>query len=109
MTDSNNSGAEECLPGKIKQNNKHFFCKQVTYDDGEIQLGVEPSRLRKPEEAHRAAMGGALVETGPDWEDLAVRPAMGVRVAVHGCSEAQVSKLVVAMIGGTRLWRLVLR
>ena len=76
------------------------FCVQVTYDDGEIELGVEPCRLRKPEEADRAAMGGTRAATGPDWEHLAVRPAMGVRVAVHGYSEAQVSKLVVGIIGG---------
>lgn len=94
---------------------KHTVCRsrlfvQVTYDDGEIELGVEACRLRKPDEAHRGAMGGARAATGPDWKHPAVRPATGVRVAVHGYSEAQVSKLVVGMIGGmksgSRRWRL---
>lgn len=45
-------------------------------------------------------MGGVRAATGPDWEHPAVRPAMGARVAVHGYPEAQVSKLVVGMVGG---------
>lgn len=89
----------------------HVLC-QVTYDDGSLELGVDPRRLRRPEEAvTRAAKtrnindgsNYAAQATGPDWERGPVRPAIDVRVAVHGFCEIQLCQLVLEMLVGGKL------
>lgn len=78
----------------------HSFWLKVTFDGGEVELDVEPHRLRWPEEMNRRAKGGCEQAFGPDWERRAVRPVMGVRVAVFGYCEPQVCRLVVDILGG---------
>eukprot|EP00903_Cladosiphon_okamuranus_P006300 g6178.t1 len=81
---------------------------EVTYDDGAIELGVDPRHLRRPEEASpRADKGGGVVgpgeladpTSGPDWERQPVRPAVGVRVAVYGLCKARLCREVADMMG----------
>lgn len=88
------------MPEVVVHGSASLSCTKVTYDDGSMELGVKPQQLRSPEEVHRGVKGGAQMATGPFWEQQAVRPAIGVRVAVHGHCAAQLSTLVVGMIAG---------
>lgn len=63
--------------------------------------------LRRPEEACRcgnkgSGVGGsresAVQTAGPDWERQPVRPAIDVRVAVHGLCKARLCRLVADMM-----------
>lgn len=49
---------------------------------------------------YRRARNGSQSMPGPEWERRPVRPIVGVRVAVHGYCEVEVSRLVVGLIGG---------
>ncbi|CAM9744831.1 unnamed protein product [Scytosiphon promiscuus] len=89
---------------------------EVTYDDGGIELGVDPRRLRAPEEDfHRTATKSnirdgrncAAEEVGRGWERRHVRPAIGVRVAVHGFCETQPCQLVLDLLVEGKLYRRV--
>lgn len=80
---------------------------QVTHDDGGIELGVDPRRLRRPEDVFRRAAGNngindgrnyAAQSGGPDWERRPIRPVIDVPVAVHGLCEMQLYQLVVDML-----------
>lgn len=72
------------------------------FDDGDIELDVELHRLRTLEETGRR--GDEISSShGPNWERKAVRPAMGVEVAVFGYCESQVSRLLVDLIEGELL------
>lgn len=71
----------------------------MTYDDHEMELDIEAQRLRRPEEIHRMSKEGGRA-IGPDWDRHVVRPAVGVRVAVHGYHEARSLNLVIHLLGG---------
>lgn len=68
---------------------------------------MDPRQLRRPEEAcRRGARSNGMdpgresdVPTaGPDWERQPVRPAVGVRVAVHGLCKSRLCRLVADMM-----------
>eukprot|EP00752_Nemacystus_decipiens_P008770 g7826.t1 len=80
---------------------------EVTYEDGAMELGVNLRHLRRPEEACRqldkncgvgGGMESCLPTAGPDWEQQPVRPAVGVKVAVHGLCKARLCRLVAALM-----------
>lgn len=70
------------------------------YDDNdEIELEIEPHRLRRLEEMRRMGKDGARVK-GPDWNRRAVRPVVGARIAVYGHHRSQVLDVVIRLLGG---------
>lgn len=67
--------------------------------------------LRRPEEAcRRGSKGGgggresAVPTAGPDWERQPVRPAVDVRVAVHGLCKARLCRLVADLMIRGEFW-----
>lgn len=81
-----------------------FPAHQVNYDDGTMELGVDPRHLRRPEEACRRGYNSSrsresgVQTTGPDWERQPIRPAVGARVAVYGVCKARLCQLVACLM-----------
>lgn len=68
---------------------------------------MDPRHLRRPEEACRRVGKGSGIDTGresvaptagPDWERQPVRPAVGVKVAVHGLCKVRLYRVVADMM-----------
>lgn len=76
----------------------------MKFDDNSVLELVESHRLRTPEEGYCATLleedDADIVTADPDWARQAVRPVVGVKVAVHGHGEARLIPSVVDILGG---------
>lgn len=65
-----------------------------------MQHDVEAYRLRSPDEMHlHVHCSDEKQANGPAWERQAVRPAVGIEVAVFGYSERRACELVADVLG----------